>query len=247
MTLNLIARNCAVLFVIALSACATHTPVAAQTATIMMFTEQEQGGAPYRTRMIVTPRYLRIDNGDDGGGFVLLDRSMHTVYSVSPMDKTVLVIKPRKITLGRPADFRQRVVKDKQKFPSVDGRRIVHYTLFTNNARCFDVYAAAGMLPDAVAALRDYHRVLAGEQAVTESKTPASFRSDCDLANYVFLPTHYLDFGFPVRQIDSAGTTRQLVDYKIAAPVTPVLFDLPADYRRYSIESMVGGVTPSLK
>ncbi|MHB8454129.1 MAG: hypothetical protein ACYDDO_05400 [Acidiferrobacterales bacterium] len=244
MTLNLFARNCAVLFVIALSACATHAPVAAQTATIMMFTEQEQGGAPYRTRMIVTPRYLRIDNGHSRGGFVLLDRSRHTVYSVSRMDKTILVIKPRRITLARPADFRQRVVKDKQEFHSVDGRKVVHYTLFTNNERCFDVYAAAGLLPDAVAALRDYHQVLAGEQAVTESKTPASFRSDCDLANYVFLPAHYLDFGFPVRQTDSAGTTRQLVDYKIGSPLTPGLFDLPADYRRYSIESMVGGAIP---
>ncbi len=244
MALKLLVRNCTAVCVIALSACATHLPVAPQIATVMMFTEQEQGGAPYRTRMIVTPRYLRIDSGHSHGGFVLLDRSKHTVYSVSRMDKTVLVIKPRRITLPRPAEFRQRVVKDKREFPSIDGRKVVHYTLLTNNERCFDVYAAAGLLPDVVAALRDYHQVLAGEQAVTESKTPVSFRSDCDLANYVFLPAHYLEFGFPVRQTDSAGTTRQLVDYKIASPLTPGLFNLPADYRRYSIESMAGGAIP---
>jgi len=237
-------RNCTALLVVALGACATHLPVVTSTATVLMFTEQEPDNAPYQTRMIVTPEYLRIDGGTSSGGFVLLDRATHTVYSVSLMDKTVLVIKPLKIALVPPADFRQSVVRDKQKFPSIGGRKVVHYMLFTNNERCFDVYAAAGLLPDAVAALRDYHQVLAGEQAVTEAKTLASMRSACDLANYVFSPAHYLDYGFPVRQTNSLGTSRQLVDYKTAVPIAPGLFDLPPGYRHYSIENMVGRAIP---
>lgn len=228
------------LFVIATSA------RAAPSASVLMFTEQEQeqGTAAHTTRMIVTPRYLRIDDASDKGGFVLLDRRKHAVYSVSRMDKTILVIKPLPITLARPAQFRESVVTDRRQFPSIDGRKVVHYTLVAGNQPCFEVYAAAGMLPDAVAALRDYHEILAGEQAVTEEKTPVSMRSACDLANYIFMPARYLDYGFPVRQVDGNGKTRQLVNYRKSVPVAPDLFELPAGYRRYSIDDMESGALP---
>ncbi len=224
------------------SAHAAHVPPATSSATILMFSEQEQGNTVHPVRMVLTHRYLRIDDGSNKNGFVLLDRKRRTVYNVSRMDKTILVIKPRRISLQRPAHFGESVVTDRQAFPSIAGRKVVHYTLRVGKQRCFDVYAAAGLLPDAVAALRDYYEIPAGEQAASEEKTPPSMRSACDLANYIFLPAHFLDFGFPVRQVDGNGTLRQLVDFKTGVSVDAELFELPANYRRYSIEDMADGL-----
>ncbi len=229
-------RSYAAALAIGLGVGIMHTASAVPTATILKFSEQDEGAAPYEARMVVTPKYLRMDNGSDAGGFVLLDRATNAVYSVSRMDRTILVIRPTKIPLPRPTEFRQQVLKDKGDFPAVVGKKVVHYTFFTNGRRCFDVYAAAGLLPDAVAALREYQLALAGQQAATEAKMPPSMRSVCDLANYVFRPARYLDYGFPVRQRDDAGTTRQLLDYKTAVPVASSLFVLPSGYRRYSVK-----------
>ncbi len=244
MSIRHIARSCTLAFAIALGPGIAHAVTATQPATILTFSERDTGGAPYEARMLITPQYLRMDNGADGGGFILLNRATRTVYSVSRTDRTILVITPEKIAFPRLARFRQRVVKGGGDFPAVAGKRVVHYTFFTNGKRCFDVYAAAGLLPDAVAALREYQRVLAGEQAVTEARTPRSMRSVCDLSNYIFRPARYLDFGFPVRQRDDTGASRQLLNFRTAVPVASSLFALPSHYRRYSVGQMAGGAGP---
>ncbi len=221
-------------------------PAAAQAAvsgkaTVLVFSQQDEGSRPYEARMLVTPQYLRLDNGSDRGGFILLNRATRTVYSVSRSDHTILVIRPQKIHFPRPAGFRQRVVRDKGSYPEIAGKKVVHYTFLTDGKRCFDVYAAAGLLPDAVAALREYQQVLVGEQAVTEARTPPSVRSVCDLSRYIFRPARYLRYGFPVRQTDNSGATRELLSYHRAVPVAPGLFTLPPHYRRYSIAQSSGG------
>ena len=43
-------------------------------ATVLHYAEQEPGGEPFRTRMIVTARYLRIDEGVESKDFLLFDR-----------------------------------------------------------------------------------------------------------------------------------------------------------------------------
>jgi hypothetical protein len=68
--------------------------------------------------------------------------------------------------------------------------------------RCYDLYAADGLLPGAVVALREYRLILAGQQALTAAVTPPEMQSSCDLANNVFLPVRHLEHGFPVRLTD---------------------------------------------
>jgi hypothetical protein len=220
--------------------CATLTPPAD---TLLHFSEQDRGGTPYATRMLVSQDYLRIDDArpEEGGGdgFILLDRKARTVYSVSPGDKTILVIEPLPINLPRPDGFQLSVKRDKERVPPIDGRKVVHYRLLADQTPCMEVYAASGLLPHVVAALREYHEILAGEQAQTEMHILKVERSSCDLADLVFAPTRYLEHGFPVRQVNHNGHARQLVDYKIDAVLEDGWHTLPPDYRRYSIGDMV--------
>jgi hypothetical protein len=206
--------------------------------TTLYFTEQDKDGAPYDTRMRINSDFLRIDSGGEDG-FLLLDRKQRVVYSVSRGDRSVLVIRPLPVTLARPTALENRVRPDAAPFPPVAGHRVVHYQLLTNGAVCREVYAADGLLPQAVAALREYHEILAGEQAHTESRMPASEHSDCDLVDFVFAPGRYLAQGFPVRQVDRNGHVRQLINFKVGDVASDDWHRLPADYRHYSISDMV--------
>jgi hypothetical protein len=203
-----------------------------QTASVFLsFTETEPGGQPYPVRMLITDQYLRIEDGDARSGFVLFDRAARAIYSVSHEARSTLVVRARPVTLRPPEKFVQSELREAETPPAIDGRTVVHYRLQTNGETCFEVYAADGLLPQAVAALREYHEALAGEQARMQANVPAAFQSACDMTDFVFQPTRYLAHGFPVRQVNHAGVIRQLVDFKTGVPVEPRLFELPKEYK----------------
>lgn len=220
--------------VILLAGCST---VPAPTALSLSFVESGPDGER-PVRMLVTRDHLRIEDGDAAGGYILFDRRAATVYSVSHGDRTVLAIRSGPVTLTPPARFQNTVARDPEPLPAVAGKAVVHYQLLTNGERCADVYAADGLLPEAVAALREYHQALAAVQAAGQAGMPAELQSACDLAEFVFLPARHLEYGFPVRQVNRAGVTRQLVDYRSDAAVVKGSFDPPAGYR----EIVPGGI-----
>lgn len=203
----------------------------------LSFTESSPDGA-YPVRMLANDRFLRIEDGDTHDGFILFDRAASTIYSVSHVSKTTLVLHKRPVIFSAPKQFENKVVHEKESLPPIDGKTVAHYRLSTNRERCFDVYAAEGLLPEAVAALREYHETLAGEQAMMQVNIPTDLQSGCDVADLVLLPARYLAHGFPVRQVDRAGVTRQLVSYKRDVPVEKGIFDLPKDYKQITTAEM---------
>lgn len=224
-----------------LAACMPAAPGAKN--YLLMFKEQDPGRQAYQTRMIVTPKYLRIDDGHASDDFVLFDRKTRTVYNVVHDDQTILVVKPLPIHLARPKVFKQTVEKTTlEGSPTVDGKTVTRYILRTNGKQCYEVAAAKGLLEEPRRALIEFARALAGQHAVGTALTPKDMRSDCDLADDIFLPARHLQYGFPVRQTDSAGRVRILTDFKRGYVADPKLFKLPANYTRYSPGQMrVGG------
>ena len=197
----------------------------------LSFTESSPDGE-YPVRMLVSEKFLRIEDGDTQDGFIMFDRAARTIYSVSHTAKSTLVLRARPVTIAAPKPFEHRVERVQEALPPVDGKTVTHYRLFTNRERCFEVYAVESLLPEAVVALREYHETLAGEQAVMQANSPSGMQSACDLADQVFLPARYLAHGFPVRQVNRAGVTRQLVSYRGAVPTEKGIFSLPKDYKQ---------------
>lgn len=209
------------------------TPAAA-----LYFAEHEPGGEPYRTRMIITAGFVRMDDGASSEDFVLFDRADGTLYSVSASDRRILVIPPRPMDAKPPADLRHEVIRDRAPFPAVAGHEVSHYELMTNGRRCYDLYAAAGLLPQALVALRQYRAALAGQQAQALAATPADAQSPCDMANNVFLPARHLEHGFPVRLTDMTGRKIELMDYDAKFRATAAVLRLPPDYKRLMIDEL---------
>lgn len=202
------------------------------TATMLDLVEHEPGNDSSHTRMIVTADFVRMDSGSNNDGFILFDRKNKTTYSISLVDKQILVIQLLPVTIEAPTKFVHQAVTDKASLPAIGGHAVAHYQLFTNKDRCYDLYAAAGLLPDVVAALREYYESLAGQHAAATAFMPKELQTACDLANNVFLPARQLVYGFPVRLTDAAGKTTELVNYDTNYSVKPELLQLPADYKR---------------
>lgn len=215
---------------ISISCSEPTTPAAA-----LYFVEHEPGANPDRTRMIVTAGFLRMDGGADDPDFLLFDRADGTIYSVSGAERQILVIPPRPMDAKAPPDLIHKVIRDDAAYPAVGSHKVSHYELLTNGKRCYDLYAAAELMPEAVAALRQYREVLAGQQAKTLPMMPPEMQSACDLANNVFLPARYLEHGFPVRLTDMTGKAIELVDYNTEFRATAAMLRLPADYKRLTI------------
>jgi hypothetical protein len=210
-------------------------------AIALEYVEREPGAAPYRTRVLVTAAHVRIDDGRNDGDFILFERATATVYSVNRADRRTLVIRGRPLTVAPPFALTHTVRAEPGDYPPVGGHAVRGYRLYTNGALCYELHAAEGLLPEAVAALREYHGALAAQQAAALPATPPEFRTPCALANHVFLPDRHLAHGLPVRSVDAGGRVSELMDYRADAPVAARLFAPPADFRQVPLEPPRGG------
>jgi hypothetical protein len=210
-------------------------------ATIVYFNEQEGAREPYRTRMIVTPRYLRLDDDDDKGDFVLFDRNKRVIYSTNAMDQRTLVIRWKKTELSAPATMKNRDEKLDEKVPPIGKNEVRRYRLYTNDKVCYDLYAARDLLPNVVKAMAEFQQTLAVEHAAFMRATPLQTSSPCDQMSNVYQPARFLKYGFPIHARDYLGRMRQLADYKTDQTVSGDLFKLPADYEQFTTEQMRSG------
>jgi len=229
----------------AVMACEQRAETAPAPAVAVYRVEREPGVEPARTRMVITRDFLRIDGGGDSADFVLYDRAQRTIYNVNARDALILIIAARPVH-PPPLRLKHTVERDPAAAPDVGGKPVFHYRLRTNGELCYDLYAADGLLPEAVAALREYREVLAGDQAAMLAVTPPAMQTPCDLANNVFDPARHLAHGFPIRVAETDGRNRgqqritELVDYETEFDASPTLFALPPSYRRMTIQELRG-------
>jgi hypothetical protein len=221
---------------VALSAC----PKRESPATVLYFVEQEKGSAPARTRIIISREFVRFDDDADGKDFLLFDRVAKTIYSVNSADQRTLIIEPRSGSVKSPIPLTDRVLTVPGEYPSVAGAKVNHYRLLTNDQLCYDLFAAETLLPQAVAALREFYTVLATQESVALPQMPKEFQTPCELANHVFAPARHLAHGLPIRTTDMNGKTRELMDFRedFSAPLR--LFAVPVEYKQTRLEELRG-------
>jgi hypothetical protein len=202
---------------------------------MLMYQAHEPGIAPYSSRILVTERYVRMDDGVDEGDYLVFDRQSRLISSVSHNDQTVFEIPPREITLEPPLPLQRRHEQQPVgNAPKVDGKQPEQHLLYVNESLCYSVVAVPGLMGDAVAALREFRQVLAGEHARVLPDIPADMQQPCDLALHTFHSGWQLQFGLPIQEWDEAGSGQVLVDYRQSFMVDNGLFTLPRDYRHYS-------------
>ncbi len=231
-----------VLLPLALVACGRDAPPGGDGGALVLWYEQyEPGIEPYTTRITVTPQFLRMDDGIDDGDFVLLDRASGDVYSVAHGERRILVVHRRPVMGESPIPLRIDARRHEEPdAPAIEGHRPVRYELLVNDRVCSQVVAVPGLLPEAVRALREFRRSLAGQHSDDLPKTPVEYLDPCFLSMHVFSPGRNLQYGIPLREWDEQGAGRALLRYERGVTPGEGLFELPADYERSTVPALAG-------
>jgi hypothetical protein len=205
-------------------------------ATVLWYEEQEAGTDVYPVRMLVTDAYLRIDDGTNGGDFVLLDRRTRTIYSVSHEEQSTMEMTYQSARTELPDNLAlTEDVQTDDQAPAIAGKKPRHVRLLANGSSCYEAVIVPGLLKEATAALVQYARTLGARQLNALQEVPADIQTPCYLARYAFAPERHYLLGFPVQEWDGAGYRRALVNYSEANRVAASLFEVPASYQLYRI------------
>lgn len=203
----------------------------------LLYREQEPGVDSYEVRTLVTRDFVRSDDGQADGDFLLYDRRQRTLYNVVHADRTILVIPEREVDVEAPASLRlTERLQAEPDAPRIAGRPVSSFTLTANGESCRAGMVVPGLLPGATRALIEMEQVLARQQIATLYKTPPEFRTPCFLANYLYATDRLLQRGLPIQDGIRGGRHRLLIDFESDYRAGKDLFRLPEGYRRYSIE-----------
>lgn len=201
-------------------------PLVAQAASMneVDYQDQDPGAAPYSTRILVTQQFMRMDSGEDGGDFILLDRHARRVYNVVRGDQRIFRYDARPVKLAKPVPW--KITESVTQLPGNTRK----FSLGVNGKACMVITAAPKLQPDTVAALVTYHAALAAVEADTWQRTPPDVRDQCDLAQHVLAFRRVLQYGLPLEEVYANGRSRHYVAHR-TLPENQVLFRLPPDYQ----------------
>lgn len=205
---------------------------ASQQAALLVYRVWEPGLDPYVSRVLVTPEFVRMDEGEGAVDFTLYDREQDVMYNVSGGDRSILVMNPPIADFQLPEDLQldERVTSDEQA-PKIAGLATQHVSLLANGEVCREMVTVPGLLPEALEGLRDFQALLGRIQYATRHTIPADMQTSCDLAENIYAPLRGLSHGMPI-QDRSAVSSRSLVDFVPAYQVEAGAFMLPEDYGR---------------
>lgn len=189
----------------------------------LRYQDQDPGDAPYLTRVLITDRYLRLDDGNDNADFVLLERKSSTLTNVLHGENSMTRLPKRKL----PKAHAPRHKFEEKVMPVRAGTTRVQ--IFSEGKLCSETVAAKNLLPEASKALAEFKSALAYTQWQTYQNTPADVRQHCDLVNHVWNAGRVLAYGLPLEERDDTGRTRQLMDSG-RKPLNAELFKLPKHY-----------------
>jgi len=205
---------------------------------LIIYSEREEAGTPlFRSRMFINNKYIHMADDRFPNDFLLFDREKQTIYSVTEANKTIFVIKQKEIKVKPPIEI--TYVEESQPssaIPKVSGHKATHFRYLANGKQCYDaVTLEKTFLPEAVAALKEYRKVLAGEHASTVHAMPADTHEACDLALNIYYAAKHLETGLPLREWDQRGFLKFLVDFRIDVEFDQEKFKLPEGYGEFSV------------
>lgn len=214
--------------------------VLAAPAAALLYEMTEPGVEATPARYLITPEYLRLDDGKDTGDYVLYDRKARVIYNVVHRDRTIGEIHWRPVAQPppEPLELNEKELPLGAEAPRVGGREVQWRQLYAGERLCMDALVVPGLMPDAVATMAAMQQVLAGEHAAMIPHIPADVRDTCDLAINVYSPGWPLRFGLPIEQQEYNGRRWSLRDFRADVETSAALFTLPPNYRRFNISGL---------
>lgn len=203
--------------------------------TIVEFSEKENDASPYPVRFLFSKQLLRIDDGNNDGDYVLYDDSTRNIYSVNHEDQTILAIVFEQWEMPEFKFKRHISWKKMDNAPLIDGKPISHFWLVADEKICVDAQIAEGFLNAESQMMQRYKTSLSSGQVKSIVATPEEMQTPCLLADQVYNDGSLFLKGFPVQQWHITGLQRLMTGFKKQQTVADQLFQLPINYKKYSM------------
>lgn len=219
---------------------ATQAGAANQVEAVKLrYQEIEQGVEPYEVVYTVSDDFIRVDDDSDSSGYIVFDRDKSKVYSVSHYNKSILVV-PKYPDKSFDPDF-ELVVEFQalDDVPPISGKKVHNYRVRAvtdgSSETCMDIQLVPGLLPEAAKSLQAFQTIMSGLHSSTLENTPEEFRTPCYLVDQIYNKGDYYQKGLPIQEWHSNQRVRQLVNFENTS-VDVSIFDIPPDYRQYSLK-----------
>lgn len=243
MKINTLVRNTVIILLVFYSACSTaeikNNKKDVQEVYQLLYIEREAGLDEYEVTMLVSDRYLRIDETGEESGFIIYDDKDKVIYSVSHQDKSVLVIKEHKFS------EKNSPVKSSVEYlqladaPTVSGNVIYNYRVFTgegdNEETCTEIQLVENILPKVRKILRNYQKVVSGQQVKMTDNKITDTQTACFYVDQIYNTAAYYEKGMPIQEWHSNERFKVLSTYK-KITINKDKFTIPEKYRQFTID-----------
>ena len=204
----------------------------------LQYIEREPGVDDYELTMLVSDRYIRVDESGDGSGYIVYDDKKKMIYSVSHHDRSVLVIKEyvfKDTDLPVKYEIEYLALVDA---PKVSGNNVFNYRVYTSvedkEETCAEVQLVENLLPAVTKMLKNYQQIIAGQQVRMTDNTVSDMQTACYFIDQVYNAGLYYEKGLPVQEWHSNERSKILASYK-KSEVSGNKFNIPKDYKQFSI------------
>ncbi|MDT8282711.1 MAG: hypothetical protein RQ982_07850 [Gammaproteobacteria bacterium] len=213
----------------------------------LSYVEREPGTDEYEVTMLVSDRYIRVDEPGEKSGYIIYDDKDRVIYSVSHFDRSVLVIREHPFSEGSSPVKTAVEYLQLDDAPNVSGKAIFNYRIFIDDKNkntiagvseeetCTEIQLVEGLLPEVSKILQNYQKVVSGQQVKMTDNKITEIQTDCYYADQIYNTGAYYEKGLPVQEWHSNERSRLLTGYD-KIPVDSEKFKVPADYKQFSVD-----------
>lgn len=209
---------------------------------LLTYMEREPGTDEYEVTMLISDRYIRIDETDEDSGYILYDDKKKVIYSVTHQDKSILVIKQHKFSVdSSPVKAKVEYLKMADA-PMVSKKHIYNYRVFVNKGAavldkeetCTEIQLVEDLLPEVRGILKNYQMIVSGQQVKMTDNKVTDMQNSCFYADQIYNTGAYYRRGLPIQEWHSNEHSKMLMTYhKIS--VDSDEFKIPENYHQFSI------------
>lgn len=206
----------------------------------LSYVEREPGVDDYEITMLVSDRYIRIDEEGENSGFIVYDDKDKVIYSVSNVEKSVLVINQHKFSETDAPVKTEVEYLQLADAPTVSGKKIYNYRAYVLEGKdeitCAEVQLVESLLPEVRMLLRNYQTVVAGQQVKMTDNTVSEIQTACYFVDQIYNTGEYYEKGLPIQEWHSNERSKILTSYK-EVPIAKDKFIIPEEYNQFSMDS----------
>ncbi len=205
----------------------------------LSYVEREPGVDEYEVTMLVSDRYIRIDQSGEDSGFIVYDDKDKVIYSVSHHDESVLVIKEHVFSEKTlPVKYETEYLQLADS-PTVSGNAIFNYRVYTGKGEaeetCLEIQLVENLLPEVTTLLKNYQNIISGQQVKMTDNKLSDMQTACFFVDQIYNMGKYYEKGLPIQEWHSNERFKVLSTYKKIA-VSPGKFTIPEKYRQFSVD-----------